>query len=263
MTEFPELTLLIPTFDRYAILKQVLEALHDRVIYPQDKLHIVVSDDSTGGNYLNNLNRVKLFKSWGAEGLFTQSTPERMGWAKHMNWAMGEIHRHFPNTQYLFFCEDDYLLTRELDLSAGVAMMETCPQVGMLRYRGSAGSRCLYHQFEADIRPFLPDYVEAKGSISGRLTYQQFDRASQTLYIYSHGPHLKRFVAKDGWSAFHDFYGLYPVGLKMGHTEEAYAHTVKDNMSVQGAPGIAILSDWILMQWDHIGKSRQGTEHDI
>jgi len=269
MTDFPEVTLLVPTFDRYAILKDVLSALQEQIIYPQDKLHILVSDDSTGGNYVSNLKRISTYKNWGIEGLQVQSTPERMGWAKHMNWAMGQIAINFPNTEYLFFCEDDYFLTRPLHLDAGVAMLEASPQVGMLRYRGTSGSRCLYHQFEADIHQLLPDYVETKeteGNISGRaghLTYLQLDHASKTLYIYSHGPHLKRFKPKEGWSDFHSFYGLYPVGYPMGETEERYAHTVKSLMPSEGAPGIAILPDWVLMQWQHIGLSRQGTEHDI
>jgi hypothetical protein len=187
------------------------------------------------------------------------STPERGGWGKNANFGLSYIADELPDVKYIFQAEDDYLLTRELDLKAGVALLETMPHIGMLRYRGTSGDRVLMHQFTADIRALYGNFLESAGASAGFIAYQQFDSASPTAYIYSNGPHLKR----AGVFGFHAFYGMYPEGLKLGITEESYAHHVKDLMKKPNAPGIAILPEFIPMWFDHIGESWQGSEHDI
>lgn len=253
--DLPEIALLVITFDRYNELKETLSALMENIQYPADKLHIIVSDDSTGGTKLNNLGRIKAYKEWGADGIDIIETPSRSGWGKHVNWALGKIQELYPQTQYVFQIEDDYVLKAPLDLTEGVAIMETRPNIGMLRYRGTAGMRYIYHQFETDINP----YLDWRGAVS----YLQLDNASPSLYVYSNGAHLKRLQPKDGYADFHSFYGAYDEGLKLGETEEKYAHRVKDKMREGNAPAIAILPDWVNMRFDHIGETFQGTANDI
>jgi hypothetical protein len=132
--------------------------------------------------------------------------------------------------------------------------METKPDIGMVRYRGTAGDHLIYHQFEADIKEYYNDYQMGVG-LPGKLSYLQLDSGSPSLYIYSHGAHLKHI-------RFHKHYGLYPEGLLLGQTEEAYAHTVKDLMKAAGAPAIVIFPEYIPMWFDHIGQSYQLTDHD-
>lgn len=264
MVEFPKIAVLIVTFNRIATLQRTLEALKERLSYPLDKLHIVISDDSTGGKYLSQIKRLKVLKEWGAASIDVISTPERSGWGKHVNWAHGWIHKNLPETPYLFFCEDDYVLTETMDLRVGVALLQQRPNIGMLRYRGTAGTHVVLHQFEADISDYLPDYDESAGQVPGKLTYLQLDSGSPTLYLYSHGAHLKRFQSEEiDFPTFHEFYGNYPEGLALGLTEESTAHIVKNRMKEHGAPAIAILPAFIKMVWQHIGASYQHTEHDI
>jgi hypothetical protein len=76
------------------------------------------------------------------------------------------------------------------------------------------------------------------------------------LNVYSHGPHLKT-------SKFHQYYGPYPEGSKLGETEEKFAHIVKDRLREDPhAPQIAIQPDWVSMRFDHIGTTFQHTEKD-
>ncbi len=261
MKELPVIAVLIITFNRLAILTKTLEALREKLSYPAEKLHIVISDDSTGGGYLTKVKKLKVFKDWGASVTFLE-TPGRSGWGKHVNIAMNHIQAHI-DPDYLFFCEDDYLLTEELDLRIGAALLETRQNIGMLRYRGTAGTHCVYHQFESNISDYVPDYDESAGQSVGRLTYLQLDSGSPTLYLYSHGAHLKRMKRVGDYPSFHEHYLNYPEGLALGVTEESYAHIVKDRMKLPTAPAIAILPRHIQMIWQHIGESFQGSVHDI
>jgi len=254
MPDLPHIAILVITYDRKDILRQTLEALQEKLHYPDDKLHIIVSDDSTGGRYLSDLKRTKSYKSWGVGGVEFIETPERSGWGKHVNWALKYIREHYRDVTYVFQIEDDYKLLIDLDLAEGVALLEERPNIGMLRYRGTAGTHCIYHQFESD----MGDYGYPN------LTYLQLDNASHTLWVYSNGPHLKRLIADFGQvPAFHDHYGWYAEGLRLGATEENFAHRVKDGMKLGNAPAIAILPDWVNMHFDHLGESWQLSEDDI
>lgn len=134
--------------------------------------------------------------------------------------------------------------------------MQATPEIGMVRYRATAGVPLMYQQQESIINKWLPDYREHLGYTLGRVTWLELLPQSPTLWLYSHGPHLKQFD-------FHVTYGLYPEGLKLGVTEEAYAHVVK-NMLVNhpSSPKIAVLPEWIHMHFDHIGVSYQGGAFD-
>lgn len=252
----PDVAILVITYNRYQELKQTIEALMDRISYPRDHLHLIVSDDSTGGNYLNNLRRNKRYYDEFAS-FTTIETPERSGWGKHVNFALNYVEG--LDVDYVLQLEDDYVLSRDLDLLRGVSLMEVKDHIGMLRYRGTGGSNAILHQKEADIGALHPEYIEAKGYVGARTTYCLIDNASALYACYSHGPHLKR-MGSDG---FHAHYGDYPEGLKLGETEEYFAKQVKNGMTQSGAKAIAIFPDWIAMQWDHIGETWKGSKDDI
>lgn len=257
MTDFPHVALLVITYDRYSILKETLYALQVNLNYPKDKLHVIVSDDSTGGTYLSKLKRIKAFKQFGANGIDWRSTDERSGWGKHVNGAIDYILKEYPQAEYVFQIEDDYKLLKTLDLTQGIGLLEKRQNIGMLRYRGTAGTHVIYHQFEANIADYYPK--------NDNCSYLQLDNASPTLWVYSNGPHLKRLVSKDNSliPAFHKHYGWYAEGLRLGATEENFAHRVKDGMKKGNAPAIAILPDWVNMHFQHLGDSWQLGEHDI
>lgn len=253
----PPVDVIVCTFNRPAELKSTLEALLENLRY-SGPLNFYLADDSSSAATLKRVKATAVFKQLKPAII---STEQNSGWAANVNNAMRQT-----DSPYIFFLEDDYVLGETLDLAAGVALLETKPDVGMLRYRGTAGEHIIFHQFEADIaaqydNPFV-DYPGAEGNeyregygLPGKLTYLQLDSGSPGLYIYSNGPHLKS-------RAFHDFYGMYPEGLKLGETEERFAHTVRDGMKQPNAPAVAILPEWVSMRFDHIGQSYQHTEAD-
>lgn len=258
--DFPEIAILIITYKRYKELRQTVTALQSLITYPADKIHWIITDDCTPGN---KLDRLKSLKSH--EDIDHIQTYERAGWGANANTGLYHV-AHSPayqNVDYVFQIEDDYVLQEPLDLRLGVALLEARQNIGMLRYRGTGGDRFIYHQFHCEI-PLLPDYKEGQGASAGHVTYLQIDNASPTAWIYSNGAHLKRVrTSRDGYKSFHEHYGAYPEGLKLGNTELKYAMHVKDGMKVDNAPAIAILPHWIPMRFEHIGHSWQHSTDDI
>lgn len=244
MDNWPEVTILICTYERKEELEKTVAALRENLDYPN--LKWLICDDSSPSKFAVELSRTRPYK---LSPLRVVHTAQNSGWGVNVNHGLSEV-----KSDYVFFIEDDYVLKKKLDLKIGMALLLSQPHIGMLRYRGTAGEHILFHQLDADITGIMPDYRDGMG-LPGHLTFALLDSGSPSLYLYSHGAHLKR-------KSFHEFYGAYPEGMKLGETEESYAHTVKAKMKIPGAPCLAILPDWIVNWFDHIGHSYQLTEAD-
>lgn len=246
---WPTVAIQLCTYKRYDEIRKVVDALIEYVDYPRDRIKLYVCDDSTPGNYITKLKRLKAFKYWDTTFLVTEKNGS---WGANVNNGLRRI-----DEPYIFFCEDDYVLKQPLDLKLGVALLETRKNIGMLRYRGTAGAHMIYHQFETDVSDYLPDIVYGYGAVPAKIPYLQLDSGGHDLYIYSHGPHLKA-------RSFHEVHGFYPEGLRLGETEEKFAHLVKDRMQRESGttPAVAIFPEWIRMGFDHIGVSFQHSEED-
>jgi len=243
---WPQITILVCTYDRLQVIERVLCALWKHLNYPREKLTWVIADDSSPNDYVEKVSGLKICELM--QPRFSV-TPQNVGFGANVNQGLREV-----ETEYCFFIEDDKYLEHDLDLRVGVALLETRKNIGMVRYRATAGEHMIFHQFESDISDYLPDYQDGVG-LPGKATYFQIDGGSPALYLYSHGPHLKR-------RSFHEFYGLYPEGFKLGATEEKMAHQVKDLMMSPGAPALAVLPEWCKMWWTDIGQTYQHTELD-
>jgi len=253
MPDFPHVTLIILTYLRAKEVRACYTALMKYIVYPRDRLQVLIADDASGVlDVLSDMQiapkRVRGEGSTPPPVSFT-STETNGGFGANYNNAYAQV-----ITPYYFFIESDYLLTRRLDLRVGVALLQSQPDVGILRYRGTAGDRMVLHQTEADISQYLPDYQDGVG-LPGRLAYQMLDSNSPSLYVWTNGAHL----AHTGRIAA---YMPYPTAGRLGELEEKMAHQVKDTMRTGGAPAIAILPDWTAMWFEHTASTYQMTEHD-
>ncbi len=246
MQEWPLVTVLVCTYNRPDELLATLKALDHNLSYPPERLRWVIADDCS--NY--NIQKL-LYENMWADIVRVIQTPKNMGWGANVNYAMRQL-----DSNYIYFTEDDYVLSKTLDLCVGVAVMESVPALGMLRYFGPGGDVGIkYDQKEADISGWLPHYRDTLG-LEGKKTYLEFSPDSDSLWILSNRPHLKK-------AHFHGYYGDYPQGLKLGATEESFAHTVKDGLRADvNAPKVAVFPEFIAPAFDHIGKSFKGSEHD-
>jgi glycosyltransferase involved in cell wall biosynthesis len=241
--EWPEVTVLVCTYEREYELARTLETLMERLSYPN--LRWLLCDDASPSNFALKI-AYQLLPISATSVVHTQKTS---GWGANVNNGLRSV-----KTDYVFFTEDDKYLHRHLDLRVGIALMEVRPDIGMVRYKGTAGTELLYLQQEADIVNWLPGFHEGPNSVVGKLNYLELGDGP-TLYVYSNGPHLKH-------RRFHEAYGMYPEGLKLGQTEEAYAHSVRGQMT-RSKPRITILPDWVIDQFEDFGRSYQGSEKDV
>lgn len=228
-TTWPDLGVLIVTYNRPGEIRRVIKALDKHLQY-EGKLVWYLADDDSPGSYVLDIQRD--FPNLG----FRASITKRLGWGANVNKGMQKV-----SEQHIFLCEDDYVALYPLDINQGVALLDSKAGIGLVRYDGLAGHR-LTLAIEEINTPSL-----------GVLQYLEIlKKASHGLNVYSNRPHLKH-------RKFHRAYGEYPMGKSLGETESAFAHRVKD--LIRG-PKLVTLETGIVRAFDHIGHSRQGTELD-
>lgn len=247
---FPPLNIGVITYNRPHEIRDTLTSLFQHLHY-SGQTTLYIADDSSPSDYRSTLS--DWLRNYSPYPFHVLNTGHNQGWGANANNLITTAYKTAP---YLYFTEDDYVLHKHLDLSPVVALMEAEPTLAMIRFRATAGMPLLYQGHETDISKYLPDYREYLGYGIGKIQWLELLKESPSLWLYSNGPHLKT-------AAFHFAHDLYPVGLKLGATEESYAHHVIDNMRTRaGMPKIGILPDWFHMQFEHIASSYQGTIHD-
>lgn len=248
VTSVPPLGILICTYNRPAEIRQVIWSLQQYM--PYENTVWCICDDSSGGSYLTDLaNDFAHLPNFNCI-----STPRNSGWGANVNMGLAWLQDH--GVDHVYFTEDDYVLTDTIDPRPIIALLDVHPGIGMVRVDGIAGHRLVAHMAETVITGHVfGDYCQSVGD-PGRLHYWLIDQASPSLNIYSNRPHFKRI------SIFHKYYGYYRVGAKLGETEDAFAHRVRDNMRHPGAPAIAALPEHVIRKFDDIGVSYQHTPLD-
>ena len=229
---WPSLTIGIVTYNRAAALVDTIKALHKNLNYPH--IEWLISDDSSpdapdGKPYVEVLHEALLenrFNRKKFEGLRIVTTAHNSGLGANLNNLIAHT-----NTDYLLQIEDDYLLTDTIDLMPIVAAMEKVTSIGMARISGI--TQPFHHvtleAHEVVIRDACPSHTDGVSwGVEGVFAYYQLLTSSRDAYLYSNMPHLKHV------KRFHGTYGLYPEGLKLGATEEAYAVRVRNMIDEKG-----------------------------
>ena len=222
----PKVTILLVTYDRPIEIRKTIDALIQHIKY-DGELNWHIADDSTGGNYIE-----KIFRDYPKLN-FTATVTKRAGWGANVNKALSSIKNDF-----IFLCEDDYVALKDIQLNHGVALLSGTKELGEVRYDGIAGHVGLV--------------LELKEFHS--INYLVIDKEKSSHFnVYSNRPHLRH-------RRFHDLLGMYPEGISLGETETSYAGRVKNAI---GYADVAILSNGVERAFEHIGKTRQGTEQDV
>lgn len=225
---WPDVAVMIVTYDRPGEIRRVIKALDKHLQY-EGKFIWYLADDGSPGSYVLDIQRD--FPNLG----FRVSITKRLGWGANVNKCMQII-----GEKHIFLCEDDYVALYPLDINKGVALLDSKTSIGLVRYDGLAGHR-------------LNLAIEEVDTCLGILQYLKILKEdSRGLNVYSNRPHLKSV-------GFHRAYGEYPMNKPLGETESAFAHRVKD---IPKGPKLVILENGVVRAFDHIGKSRQGSELD-
>ena len=227
-TTWPDVAVMVVTYDRPSEIRRVIRALDKHLQY-DGKFVWYLADDASPGNYVLDIQRdfPKLN--------FRASVTKRLGWGANVNKCLQKIAE-----KHIFLCEDDYVALYPLDINKGVALLDSKANIGLVRYDGLAGHRLNLALEEIETRLGVLQYLEI------------LKKSSRGLNVYSNRPHLKS-------RKFHRAYSHYPMEKSLGETESAFAHRVKDILT---GPRLVALETGIVRAFDHIGHSRQGTELD-
>jgi len=228
---YPKLAICIITYDRLPEITRTITALQCHLKYSGEVFYHI-ADDSSPTGYIDAIHaRFPHIP-------FTHTLGCRGGWGVNANTALALLNKKYL---YVFLIEDDYVAKKDINITHGIALMQSNKKVCAVRYDGIAG-----HILNLRLR-------ETATPI-GNIAYMYINKGSSHLNVYSNRPHLRHTVR---FACF----GKYAEGEPLGETEELFAHKVKD--SGDSCMDIAVLAGGIENAFDHIGKSYQGGVMDI
>lgn len=183
------ITVLVATYNRIDILATTLIELNVNLRY-SGELRFLIADDSEDPAPVDELAARMPF----SDRIRVVHSTGRQGLGANVNNGL----RHC-DTELVLQTQDDYVLLRELNLDPHADKLLSDAAAGWIRLRCIGG-----HRFRAKL----------DGS------YWRVDWNSEELYIVSDQPHLKK-------KSFHDAFGFYPEGLKVGETENEWCAKAK------------------------------------
>lgn len=179
---------IIPTFNRAEMVAETIARLEKYLVYTLGSIHYYVGMDGS-----DNTSQVLA----GKPNVVLIEGP-RQGLGANLNNLIAQA-----PTDLLFQLDDDHQLQDYLALDEHALNLTHDPNFGWIRlYYGE----CLagpvgYYNFRAELY--------------GK--YWRLDPFGRELYLPSNRPHLKH-------RRFHERYGLYQTGLKLGETENNFCH---------------------------------------
>lgn len=231
----PLVDVVLVHYNRPHELLRSIRSLRENLSYPA--LRWIVADDHSPGDVCD-------FIKTEVQPDLIFRTKKQSGLGINTNNALKRL-----DSDFVFLTMDDRVLRREIDLRPGVDILAHFEEFGMVRYGGIEGHRITCRLREFSTNP----WSIFDGSPSRYHLWELLGKGySDDLYVYSGTPHLKH-------RRFHDHYGLYKEGLKLGPTEEEFAHRFLD----MGGPSIICFPEFVACYFEHIGHSWQHTEHDI
>jgi len=151
--KWPEISVIIPTYNRPWVLRQTIDGLKKHLVYKGKVRYIVGIDGDIGHG-----------KMFSGDGDIELAPGPNRGLGANLNQLISHAGK------YMLQMDDDHLLTQRLDLTPHVRKLKRDKTVGWIRLMGVG-----YH-----------DYIAALEENYWRVWWQ-----SPELYIPSNRPHLK------------------------------------------------------------------------
>lgn len=216
--DYPDISVVIATYERWELLEHCLELLYQNLVYPIDKTRYVLADDGDADKTARLIS-----EKFGNTPLRWEIVGgnERLGLGGNTNRALKQL-----QTDIVLQLQDDYFLRRPLDLTPHVEKLLADSTAGWIRLRLLNGQR-----FTASIED----------------RYWRVNWFSDEGYICSDQPHIKHM-------RFHQHFGYYPEGLRVADTENEWCWRVRQEAQDKGGPGVLIPTWWDCDNaWTHEG----------
>lgn len=218
----PRLAVCLLTYNRLEYAKQTLESFYDNA---SPKPHLHIADDGSPKGYVEKL--INAARKAGAPTI-TLSNSERGGYGRNVNLASQVTH---SLADYVLMLEDDWQLTRKLDLAQFVADMEDVPELECIRMGYLSWTQPMWGKLVCG-----PNYK-----------YLLLDPNSPEPHVFAGHPRLERV-------SFQRDVGEWPEGLDPNQTEFAVAHWHRARQGIVWPLGLDAREGYGLFA--HIGTDR-------
>ena len=235
MEKFPEVAVIIPTYNRAKMVVAAINALDVNLLYQGNISYWVgVDGDDNTPDVLRDVKNLRA-----SSRIHILNGPrKKTGIAKGLGANLNMLIQASASAgiDIIIQMDDDHILMKSLQICEHVSELVANPAAGWIRLMGIG-----YHPFTADL--------------VGHYWYVRWN--SEFLYIPSNRPHIKHI-------RFHTFFGMYAEGMKLGETEEAFCHQCIDKVNkMKNKPDTVIPKVLVPLNcesetaWDHIGHSWQ------
>lgn len=226
---WPPVTVLIVTYNRMATIRKVIPRLEAYLHYPGQLLWMLADDGSPEGYVAALCEEFSRLK-------FSATVTPRGGLGANFN---NGLRAAFEHTDYVFLTEDDWVAQSCINLTRGVWLLESAPEIGLVRYDDIV----IGMRYEGAVlkHPYLERDVW--------VCYYVADKRSRYLYPGGHPNLVHR--------RYYDAYGFYKEGGEIASVERHFSKVLAE----QDGPEIAIMSENVGPSlFKHIGKTWKGTE---
>ena len=223
---WPPITVLVYTYNRPMMIRQVLPSLQEHLHYSGELLWRIADDGSPPG-YLEDI--AAEFPELNLEWTVTK----RLGFGANANKGYRAC-----ATKYVLPTEDDLLIARGIDLDAGITLMNGVPTIGALRFGAAVIDTVLLGRAFMGPPP---------------MGYYIFDRARSKYWNPCGHPTLIR-------PSLYKAYGYLPENVAVGLVEMDWTAKAKGP-----GPEVAILPQYLGgYPFVHLGSGNRlgGTEKD-
>ena len=193
--DYPEIWILLTTYNREEYALRTIQALKQNFIYPN--VGFFISDDGSPSGHVE-----RLVHEIGTEYQIRVYNSSRRGVGHGMNHCLRQI---FEFADLVLMMEDDWILEKPLEVEPYMRLLRDHPEYGLVRFGYLAAGLLGY-------------LVSEEGKLFWRL------ESNGETYRYSGHPSLRH-------KRFHEQYGYYDEGLAPGWTELSMCGRVNQNPS--------------------------------
>lgn len=186
------ITIAMITYNRMDYALQTIAALKQHIkIADGWTLNFHIADDGSPDHYVDKL--WSCVEPWPFNGQISSSNSKRGGFGANYNLAMKVCHQF---SDYMLVMDDDWVLSKDLDLSFLCQVFDDNPQVGCIRLGYLGYTASLRGEFIA----------------SNNVKYLLLDPLSDEPHVFASHPRLETVE----WE---QFVGEWPEGMLPGETE--------------------------------------------